>query len=205
VPARAEAGREVRLLVAVGDSFTAGHAGVRSPWPEHAARTLGCRHVNLAVEGARSAEVEALQLDRAIELEPDLLSVICGANDVLRTTRPDTAAFSVNFNRMLARVRAELPDAVLVTATFPGPGGTSALRRRSLARVAEGIDAVNAAVRRLARIHGAICLELDGYPADAHDGNLAADGFHPSEEGHRRFALRFATRLSGRAVASATR
>ena len=45
---------------------------------------------NLAVEGATSEQVLE-QLPEAIELEPDLVTVVCGANDVLRTPGPTPA------------------------------------------------------------------------------------------------------------------
>ena len=188
------AGLTVRRLVTLGDSFTAGTPEIETPWPEHAAAALGCEVTNLALFGARSAEVQAGQVGRAVALSPDVVSLICGANDVLLTTRPDVAAFTATYAGMLARLRTELPDAVLVVATYPHPDARSPLRPRSLARVRRGLREVNDGIRWLARRHGAVCLELDGHP-DAAGANVAADGFHPSQAGHRRLAVAFVERL----------
>jgi lysophospholipase L1-like esterase len=83
----------VSTYVALGDSFTAGTG--EEPWPDQVARGLGpgLSYTNLAVFGATSADVEEGQLERALELGPDLVSLICGANDVLESVRPDPEEF----------------------------------------------------------------------------------------------------------------
>ena len=48
---------------------------------------------NLAVDGATSADVLD-QLGEALQLEPDLVTVVCGANDVLFSVRPDLDAYA---------------------------------------------------------------------------------------------------------------
>jgi len=188
----------VRCFVAMGDSFTAPSPDGEPCWAEELARAMpDCRYVNVARAGARATDVAAAQLPAAVELEPDLVSLICGANDVLLTTRPDIDAFSGGFESMLAILRAELPRATLVTATYPEVWSEFPLRPRSRSRVARGIAGVNAAVRRTARRHGAICLELAAHPARGEAENFAADGFHPSTAGHRKAARAFALALRG--------
>ena len=68
--------------VALGDSFTSGLVDGESRWPDQVARALGpeVRYVNLAWVGATSEDVERVQLARALELDPDLITLICGAN-----------------------------------------------------------------------------------------------------------------------------
>ena len=60
---------------------------------------------NLAVEGATSAEVPSSSPE-ALELEPDLVTVVCGANDVLRTTRPDPERYANRLERDPRAARA---------------------------------------------------------------------------------------------------
>ena len=48
---------------------------------------------NLAVDGATSADVLE-QVGGRSQLEPDLVTVICGANDVLRSVRPDVDGYA---------------------------------------------------------------------------------------------------------------
>ena len=82
--------------VAMGDSFTAGFVPGQPRWPDALADALGpdVRYENLASVGATSEKVESEQLERAIELEPDLVTLVCGANDVLESTRPDSRAYA---------------------------------------------------------------------------------------------------------------
>jgi lysophospholipase L1-like esterase len=97
----------VTTYVAMGDSFTAGFEPGKPRWPDELADALGpgVRYENVAVVGATSEQVEREQLPRAVELRPDLVTLVCGANDVLDFTRPDPDAYGVRLSRMFARLR----------------------------------------------------------------------------------------------------
>jgi lysophospholipase L1-like esterase len=177
--------------VAIGDSFSAGTDSDRVAWPELTARALRERgdsvelH-NFAKVGATCAAVVEEQLDRTLELKPDIVTVICGANDVLLSVRPDVEAFAECFKGLLERLRGELPDATLITATYPDPGRFADLGPRTRKRVVEGIEQVNAAIRDAAEANGVLCLALSEHPGVADPTNVGKDGFHPSPVGHRR-------------------
>ena len=179
------------MYVALGDSFTAGVEPGQPRWPDELARQLGGRYVNLAEVGATSEHVEQDQLDRALELQPDVVTLVCGANDVLFNTRPDPDAYAARLSRMFARLRRELPQAQIVTATYPEIGRFLALRPRTRARVEEGMALFNAAVRRVARRHDVVLMESFDHPAANIRETYADDGFHPSAEGHRQAAREF--------------
>jgi lysophospholipase L1-like esterase len=85
---------------------------------------------------------------------------------------------------MLERIRAEAPAARVVTATYP-PISPAWCRPRTRRRVQEGLLAFNATIRRASRAHGALCLDWQGHDEVGSQQNFAADGFHPSERGHR--------------------
>src|SRR5262249_61787669 len=77
-------------FTALGDSITLGlgdpvPAGGWRGWAVFLAEGLpvGQLH-NLATTGARAADVERTQLPRALELRPDVASVVVGINDTLR-------------------------------------------------------------------------------------------------------------------------
>src|SRR5215210_7102390 len=95
--------------VALGDSFTAGLVAGEPRWADEVARALGprTRYENLAWIGATSADVEEKQLDRALSLDPDVVTLVCGANDVLESVRPDPAEYATRLGRMFARLRSE--------------------------------------------------------------------------------------------------
>jgi len=179
------------MYVALGDSFTAGLEPGQPRWPDELARALGGRYVNLAEIGATSEHVESEQLERALELSPDVVTLVCGANDVLFNTRPDPDAYAARLSRMFDRLRRELPQVQIVTATYPDISRFLDLRPRTRARVEEGMQRFNAAVRRAARRHDVVLMESFDHPLTNERAIYAADGFHPSAEGHRQAAREF--------------
>jgi lysophospholipase L1-like esterase len=190
----------VTTYVAMGDSFTAGLEPGKPRWPDELADALGpdVRYENLAEVGATSEQVEREQLPRAIELEPNLVTLICGANDVLDSTRPDPDEYAVRLSRMFARLRRRAPHAEILTATYPDLSRFLDLRPRSRARVEKGMKLFNAACRAVARRHEIVLLEGFDHPAAERRGTFADDGFHPSAEGHRRAAAEILRSLSSR-------
>jgi phosphatidylinositol alpha 1,6-mannosyltransferase len=185
---------------ALGDSFTAGLVTGEPRWADEVARALGprTRYENLAWIGATSADVEREQLDRAISLEPDVVTLVCGANDVLESVRPDAGAYAARLARMFARLRSEAPRAAVITATYPDISRFLDLRPRTRARVEKGMRLFNAACRGVAERHGIALLEGFNHPAASERGTYADDGFHPSPEGHRRAAAAFLRALRTR-------
>jgi lysophospholipase L1-like esterase len=201
--------RPLDSYVALGDSFTAGLEPGAERWPDALARALGedVRYENLAEVGATSEQVEREQIPRAIELQPRLITLICGANDVLESTRPDPGEYAIRLSRMFSRLRQALPEAEILTATYPDISRFLDLRPRSRERVEKGLQRFNAACRMVAGRHGVPLLEGFDHPAAEERATFADDGFHPSEEGHRRAAaemvdvLRQRLRRRGPAVA----
>jgi lysophospholipase L1-like esterase len=186
--------------VALGDSFTAGLVPGEPRWADEVARALGpdTRYENLAWVGATSADVECRQLDEALDMRPDVVTIVCGANDVLESVRPDADEYAKRLARIFTRMRREAPEAAVVTATYPDISRFLDLRPRSRARVEKGMRLFNAACRAVARRHEVALLEGFDHPAAAERGTYAEDGFHPSEEGHRRAAMEFLRALRDR-------
>jgi lysophospholipase L1-like esterase len=184
-------GSVVRAYAALGDSFTAGRdsidaerwadllaAGMRRVNPE-------LRYENLAVDGATSAEVLEGQVEEALALEPDFVTVICGANDVLLATRPDVEGYAKNFDEILRCLREGAPEAMLVTATAPEGWQFMDLRPRTEARLIEATRELNEITRAAAERYDVLCLPVAGHPALRDPATFSADGLHPSSEGHR--------------------
>ena len=190
----------MKTYVALGDSFTAGVSDDAPRWADDVARALGpdTRYENLAWVGATSEDVERDQVWRAVELEPDLVTLVCGANDVLLSTRPDPTEYAQRLARMFDRLRREAPKAEIMTATYPDISQFLDLRPRSRARVEEGMKLFNEACRTVAERHDVTLLDSFDHPAALDRDTYADDGFHPSEEGHRRAAIEFMRTLRGR-------
>ena len=189
--------QRLSLYVAMGDSFTAGTGSPEGQaWPDRLAAGIragnpGFQLRNLAVGGATSDEVLA-QLPEAIELEPDLVTVVCGANDALLSTRPDAERYGANLEAILRGLRAADPGVRIVTATSPERLHFMPMGPRTRDRVERGIGAVNAATRRVAAELGVPCLEVDGHSGLSEPENFSDDGLHPSALGHEHAARGFA-------------
>lgn len=190
----------IASYVAVGDSFSAGIAG-QTPWPDLVAESLSeaspdLDYANFAAVGVTSRDVAADQLGPALARGPDLISLICGANDVIQSVRPDQLEFARTLTAMFERIRAEAPAALVVTATYP-PIAPAAARPRTRRRVREGILAFNAAIHRVSLVHGGLCLDWQAHDEVGSQQNFAADGFHPSDRGHRLAAEGFLAAVAG--------
>jgi lysophospholipase L1-like esterase len=187
--------RVVHRYVALGDSFTAGAPGsaFEGRWPDYLAETLRAvnpelEYHNLGQAGVTTAEVAGAQLAPCLALDPDLVTVVCGANDVLLNVRPDIRAHATSLNYIFTKLHERLPGVALMTATTPQLANHLDLRPRSRKRVEEGVIRLNEATRDVAERHGVVCLEFADHPDSRKRDYFGADGFHPSAEGIRRAA-----------------
>ena len=141
------------------------------------------RYENLAWVGATSIDVEQRQLEHALELDPDVVTLVCGANDVLESVRLDARAYAERLGRMFARLR-EAPRAAVVTATYPDISRFLDLRPRTRTRVEEGMRC--STICRGGRAAPAVA--LDGFRtwSPSERGTYADDGFHPRPRGPAR-------------------
>jgi phosphatidylinositol alpha 1,6-mannosyltransferase len=195
-----ESPRGVSCYVALGDSFT---AGTGSPeglgWADRIARSLRRRNAafvyrNLAADGATSGDVLE-QLGQAMQLEADLVTVICGANDVLQSMRPDASMYGRRLTGIFQRLRDASPGVIVVTATSPQRWDFVRLGPRTRARVETGMRRFNDVTRQVAKAHRVPCLDVVDHPGLRERDNFATDGLHPSIRGHARAARAFAELL----------
>jgi lysophospholipase L1-like esterase len=187
--------RLVKRYVALGDSFTAGAPGsaFEGRWPDYVADALRevnpeLEYHNLGQAGVTTAEVAGAQLAPCLALDPDLVTVVCGANDVLLSVRPDIEAHATSLDYIFTTLRARLPGLALMTATTPQLSNHLDLRPRSRKRVEEGVVRLNEATRQVAQRHDVVCLEFADHPDARKRDYFGADGFHPSAAGIRRAA-----------------
>jgi lysophospholipase L1-like esterase len=181
---------------ALGDSFTAGTGcPPGASWADRLARSLGARspalvYRNFAADGATSAAVIG-QLEQALEIDPDLVTLICGVNDVLHSVRPDIDGYSERLDTMLGRLEVSERPPLVLTATAPENMRFLELGPRSERRLRTGLRRLNEETRRLAERHGIPCLEVVGHPGLNDPANFQEDGLHPSEIGHAHAAEAF--------------
>jgi lysophospholipase L1-like esterase len=183
--------------VALGDSFSAGVPGDDCvTWPYLLAGRL--RDRGLAVDldvvgrdGALTRDVLRDQLPAALELRPDLVTVVCGANDVLTDPSPEVERFERDLGAIAGALRERLPCALVATATYGDFSRFSPFRPRSKRRVQAGVFAINHAVRRVAAEHGCLCVEIESAPDTGLRETFADDGIHASQQGHELTAAAF--------------
>lgn len=185
-------------FIALGDSCTEGlddpYPGGKQyrGWADLAAAALATanpqlRYANLGVRGRRLDQIIVEQIPTALDLQPDLVALFGGANDVMtRHFRPEVVAQRVDAAvRILTR---SLPSVVVFTLS------DVSARMPSLLRLRPRIEALNNAIRTAAAQHGALLVDL----ADEDVTDLryfGPDRLHLSEPGHRRLAAHLLTRL----------
>lgn len=185
-------------FVAIGDSTVEGLEdpgpdGTYVGWADRLAVHLGAVHpdllyANLAIRGMTAGEVRATQLDRALELRPDIAVVVAGVNDLLRA-RFDRATVRAD----LFAMHAALADAGARVATFTMPDMTRVAPLAVLLR--PRIEALNEIVREAGRRFGTAVADVAADPLASDPALWHDDRLHANTEGHRRLALALAESL----------
>lgn len=183
--------------VAVGDSFTEGlwdapqgDDGPTRGWADVLAGLLSARrraagaeplrYANLAVRGRLMAPVVGEQLPRALEMHPDLVSIVAGGNDVLRPgADPDRLARVLDL--AVARARATGADVLLAT-------GVDAAGAPLISSTRAKVGIYNAHLWSIARRRGAHVLDLWGMRHLRDPRMWAPDRIHLTTESHARVA-----------------
>ncbi|WP_055492947.1 SGNH/GDSL hydrolase family protein [Streptomyces sp. TP-A0356] len=197
-------------FVALGDSLT---EGVGDPlgdawrgWAALLAGGLGPAHApaeftNLAVSGAQTRDVLERQTPAALDLRPDVVSVVIGVNDTLRCTF-DIHAVAARLDKVYAAFRAQ--GTLVLTACLPDPGTMLRLPGALARPLARRQQAVNTVVHALSERYGAVHLHAADGDWITDRSMWSADRLHPGERGHRQLALRFHALLAEAGLATGT-
>ena len=184
-PARPSADRRWQRFVAMGDSLTEGLCdpapdGALRGWADRLALLLSARggihYANLAVRSRRVRDVHGEQLARARELQPDLVSILIGANDLVKS-HVDVRALAAQVEETVRVLREDGADVLLVTPFLPD--------RRAARLFAARFAAFACHLSGIAERHGAILLDTDLHPALAARPNWGEDLVHLGSRGHR--------------------
>ena len=174
-------------LVILGDSFSCGAgAGAEvapdDTWGVLVARALRAGWVVLAAPGARTRDVRADQLPRALRFRPTHATVLVGLNDVVRPGFDPTRS-----RRDLMAVVDELRRAgvTVLICRLHNPMIRAPAPRSLSAAVWRRIGQINRAVDDSARGDpGVLVLDLEDVAGLRGRGAWAADRLHPSPTGH---------------------
>ena len=177
--------------VAIGDSQTEGlwdgddSAGVVG-FADRLAAMLdslypGLLYANLAIRGRRVVDVLEDQLPRALAMQPDLVTVCIGMNDVTRPGRAFTAALA-DLDEVYTQLAAS--GATVVTTAFPDVAKMLPVGRLIGSRVLQ----INAVIRNASARHGFALVDLYNAPSMSEAQTWSHDRMHASPRGHRLFA-----------------
>ncbi|OBE98972.1 SGNH/GDSL hydrolase family protein [Mycobacterium sp. 852002-10029_SCH5224772] len=188
-----------RRYVAVGDSQTEGlwdgddATGLLGFADRLAVRVdalyPGLQYANLAIRGKRIAHVLTEQVPRALAMQPDLITVCAGMNDVIAPGRSFGPALTDLEHIYTALAR---PGATVVTTTFPNVAQFLPVGRLVGGRLAR----INATIRAAADRYGFRLVDLYDAPSMRELDTWAVDRVHASTRGHELFAAAAAEALN---------
>jgi len=190
----AEAGRDALRYVAIGDSLSEGVGD--EPWPDGTLRgwtdrlaallcarhdERGVRYANLAVRGYKAAQVRDTQLDAAIAMAPEVVTLTAGMNDILRPR--------VDFNELESTLIGlvqpfTLRGSRVIVVPIPDVSRISPVG----ALLNERRNRLNSIYTNLARRHGVLPLTDTTGTVFEDPRAWDADRLHLSALGHERLA-----------------
>jgi lysophospholipase L1-like esterase len=186
-------GSAFHSFIALGDSFTEGVGdhdpalpnGVRG-WADRVAAVLATHaddfgYANLAIRGRKMDAILAEQIDPAVAMRPDLVTMYAGGNDILRP-KVDVDAMIGRYSDAVGRLVGTGARVALFTGFDLG---FAPLFRHLRGRVAT----YNELVREVADVHGATVVDFWRL-REYRDARLwDVDRLHMSSAGHQRMAI----------------
>ena len=185
--------------VALGDSLTEGLCDISSQnpgdyfgWADRLAYILAYaypdrpqpfHYANLALRSKKVADVVNNQLPRALELEPDFISIFIGAND-LSGVKADPDLLAAELEGGVQQAVAAGCTLLLVTNFKPQFRFLHNLRRRA--------ELYNENLRQIAQTHNTLLLDFWMLSEFRDRSHWAEDRVHMSSQGHRTLAYRAA-------------
>lgn len=179
--------------VALGDSFTEGVGdpdkrrpnGLRG-WADRVAEVLATKsddfgYANLAVRGRLLKPVIAEQLEPALRLSPDLVTIYAGGNDILRP-KVDLDLLGELYDAAIGRLAVCGGRVVMFTGYDLGYAPVFGKLRGRVA-------IYNEIVREIADSHGATVVDFWRFREFRDDRYWDSDRLHLSSHGHKQMAI----------------
>lgn len=183
--------------VALGDSFTEGVGdpdparpnGLRG-WADRTAEALALAaaregadfgYANLAIRGRKLPAIIEEQVDAAIALRPDLVSIHGGGNDVLRP-KVDLDALAATYDEAIGRLTDSGAHVLMFTIADTGNSGVM--------KVIRGRTAIfNEWAREIAEKHGATLVDMWRMRGWSVAEVMDEDRLHLNAVGHQQIAI----------------
>lgn len=184
-----------KRFVAMGDSVTEGIGdevkGIPCvSWADHLAKewkeaNQEFRYTNTALRGQTAAEIRQTQLEQCLALQPDLVSVMAGGNDVL-TGKWNAALFEQEFVEMLSALTKT--GATVISSTVPDFPRFAKLPPSQAEHLRGQLQELNQLIRKICAHHGVPFAELWHAPFTMNVSTWSRDGIHPNSIGYQELA-----------------
>ena len=181
------------IYVALGDSTGAGMGAREGGYVARLFKRIdeqraGSKLSNLCVSGATTADLLRGQLDRGVALNPDLVTVGIGVNDIGHGLTIEQ--FSKNYEQILTTLK-EKTHAEIVVTNIPDvssapriPGSLRSEYQRQIVQFSQRLE-------EIAKRHGVTVFDIHSITRQelpSHPEYFSSDGFHPSDAGYELWA-----------------
>lgn len=167
------------VVVALGDSITAGYPGGLVPYPAILSTMIGKRVINGGVSGNTAEQAAARAGGLMRRYRPGYLLILVGSNDAIIGVPREETVDHIRGVIALARARKTIPIVGTVPPMF-----------RSHAIFDGRARALNEAIRAMASQEGVKVADVAGMLNS--ETYFLPDGLHPNQTGHEQLAKAFA-------------
>ena len=181
--------------VAIGDSFTEGVGDSVEGFAKLGAMDRladalrqskpDLRYTNLAKRGLLLAEVCEQQLETALSLKPDFVTIVAGINDILKG-QFDEVRWEAEM-RMLYEPLTQT-GAVVITGNVPKFPLLNTLKEPMSTRIKRNISKGDTIIERLAAQYPVILIDAREISSQCNPDDWSEDGVHPNSRGYFKFA-----------------
>ena len=181
------------VYVALGDSTGAGVGAREGGYVARLFNRLlqlrpGSKLTNVCVSGATTEDLVRDQLERGVGMNPDLVTVGIGINDIGHGLTIDQ--FAKNYEEILNTLR-EKTHAQIVVTNIPDISSAPRIPVFMRSQYQRQISNFNERLEEIAKGHGVTVFDMFTISKDqlpSHPEYFSSDGFHPSDQGYEMWA-----------------
>ncbi|WP_439022738.1 SGNH/GDSL hydrolase family protein [Bacillus thuringiensis] len=181
-----------KRFVAIGDSFTEGIGdeveGIAlKSWVDHFVQLCvnDIEYVNFAKRGLVTKEIRSQQLEKALTFKPDLVSLIAGANDVLKG-RWNHQAYKNDMEFMIDKLSKT--DADIIIANLPDFTVRLPFSSEKKQVIQEQLLEANDVIRSLSREYKLHHIDFWNHQLVTDNTLWSTDLIHPNSKGYVKVA-----------------
>ncbi|WP_042350797.1 SGNH/GDSL hydrolase family protein [Bacillus massiliigorillae] len=179
-------------FVAIGDSFTEGIGdeveGVElKSWAEQFSQLFepALSLTNLAKRGLIAKEIRSLQLEKAVALQPDLVSIIAGANDILKG-RWNPEEYREEMRLMVSTLSEN--GAAIIIANQPDFSTRLPISDEQKQVVKKQVLKANEIIDSICKDYEVFLMDFWSHPFSNDLTLISKDLVHPNSKGYREIA-----------------